>query len=122
MKQKKRICFSITCYSLFLYYLINGVNDQDIIICNYNVPDEIKKNVASISLPHISFVDGPKMAPLNSISGIIENITGYIKYFYGYIKLRIILFIKCFNKDVEVWGQTQPLRIHVLYIRKCLYD
>ena len=121
MKQKKRICFSITCYSLFLYYLINGVNDQDIIICNYNVPDEIKKNVASISLPHISFVDGPKMAPLNSISGIIENITGYIKYFYGYIKLRIILFIKCFNKDVEVWGQTHSPFAYMFYTYENAY-
>lgn len=121
MKQKKRICFAITCYSLFLYYLINGVNDDDIIICNYNVPNEIKQNIKNISLPKISFVDGPKMAPLNSIHGIIENITGYIKYFYGYLKLRTLLFIKCFNKDVEVWGQTHSPFAYMFYTYENAY-
>lgn len=115
MKKKKRICFSITSYSLFLYYLLNGVNDKDIIICTHNVPKEIKKNIKHVSLPYVGFVDGPKMAPLNSISGIFKNISGYCKYFYGYFKLRILLFVKCFNKDVEVWGQTHSPFAYMFY-------
>lgn len=115
MKKKIKINFSITSYSLFLYYLINNVNKEDIIICTHNVPKEIKKNINHISLPYVAFVDGPKMAPLNSIEGIFKNIIGYVRYFYGYLKLRTLLYFKCFNKDVEIWGQTHSPFAYMFY-------
>ena len=114
-KKTVKICFSITAYTLFLYYLLNGVNENDIIICTHNVPKKVKENIKHISLPQVGFVDGPKMAPLNTPKGILENIYGYCKYFYGYLKLRIILFIKCFNKNVEVWGQTHSPFAYMFY-------
>ena len=106
-KEKINVCLFITVYSFFLYLLMKGYNKKDIYIFADIFPKEISKNVKHIQLPEVSFVDGPKMAPLNSISGIIENIKGYCRYFYGYIKLRILLFIKTFNKEVEVYGHAQ---------------
>lgn len=119
--KKIRICFSITSYSLFLFYLINGINEENLIICTHNVPKEVKKNIKHIGLPFVTFIDGPKMAPLNSIKGIIDNILGYCRYFYGYIKLRIILFFKCFNKNVEIWGQTHSPFSYMFYTYENAY-
>lgn len=114
-KETKKIGVFITAYTLFLYYLINGVNEKDIIICTHNVPKKIKENIKHISLPYVSFNYGAKMAPLYSINGIFKNIIGYCKYFYGYLKLRILLFFKCFNKNVEVWGQTHSPFSYMFY-------
>lgn len=113
--KKRKICLTITSYNLFLYYLINGLNDNDIIICNHMVPKNVKKNIKHINLPFVAFIDGPKMAPTNTIKGIFENILGYCRYFYGYLKLRILLFFKCFNKDVEVWGQPHTPFSYIFY-------
>ena len=120
-KKTIKICFSITAYTLFLYYLLNGVNKNDIIICTHNVPEKVKRNIKHISLPQIGFVDGPKMAPINTPKGIFENIYGYCKYFYGYLKLRIILSFKCFNKNVEVWGQTHSPFAYMFYTYENAY-
>ena len=106
-KKKVNVCLFITVYSFFLYLLMNGYDETDIYIFADIFPKEISKNVKHIQLPAVSFADGPKMAPLNTIPGIFENIKGYCRYFYGYIKLRIILFIKTFNKEIEVYGHAQ---------------
>lgn len=106
-KEKINIGFFITVYSFFLYLLINGYNEKDIFIFTDLFPKEVSRNVKHIEVAHIGFIDGgPKMAPLNSIRGILENIIGYWKYFYGYLKLRILLFIKTYNKNVEVYGHA----------------
>ncbi len=105
-KEKINICLFITVYSFFLYLLINGYNEKDIFIFTDLFPKEVSKNVKHIQLPPISFKDGAKMAPLNSVEGIFENVIGYMRYFYGYLKLRILLFIKTLNKDVEVYGHA----------------
>ena len=114
-KEKINICLVNTIYSLFLYFLINGYNEKDIFIFTFLMPKEISKNIKHIQLPTVFFVDGPKMAPTNSIKGIIENIMGYCRYFYGYLKLRIILFVKTFNKDVAVYGHAQTPFSYMFY-------
>lgn len=114
-KEKINICLVNTVYSLFLYFLINGYNEQDIFIFTFLMPKEISKNIKHIQLPTVFFVDGPKMAPLNSIKGIFENIYGYCRYFYGYLKLRVILFVKTFNKEVAVYGHAQTPFSYMFY-------
>lgn len=115
VKEKRNICLVNTVYTLFLYFLIKGYNEDDIFIFNYLMPNEISNNVKHIQLPHISFVDGPKMAPLNSINGVMENILGYCRYFYTYLKLRILLFIKTFNKEVSVYGHAHTTFSYIFY-------
>ena len=105
-KNKKNICLVTTVYSFFLYLLINGYNENDIYIFTGWFRKEISKNVKHIQMPKLLF-KGKKFAELNSISGICKNIAGFAKYFYGYLKLRILLFIKTFNCDVEVYGHAQ---------------
>ena len=105
-KKKKNICLVTTVYSFFLYLLIKGYNEDDIYIFTAWFPREVSKNVKHIQLPPVQF-KGKKFAELNSISGIWENIIGFIRYFYGYLKLRILLFIKTYNCDVEVYGHVQ---------------
>lgn len=105
-KNKKNICLVTTVYSFFLYLLIKGYNENDIYIFTAWFPKEISKNVKHIQMPKVIF-RGKKFAELNSISGIYKNLVGFFKYFYGYLKLRILLFIKTFNCDVEVYGHAQ---------------
>lgn len=105
-KNKKNICLVTTVYSFFLYLLVKGYNEDDIYIFTAWFPKEISKNVKHIQMPAVIF-RGKKFAELNSLSGIYKNIVGFFGYFYGYIKLRILLFIKTFNCDVEVYGHAQ---------------
>lgn len=105
-KKKKNICIITSVYSFFLFLLIKGYNEDDIYIFTGWFQKEISKNVKHIKLPKVIF-RGKKFAELNSISGICKNIIGFFKYFYGYFKLRILLFIKTFNCDVEVYGHVQ---------------
>lgn len=105
-KNKKNICLVTTVYSFFLYLLIKGYDEDDIYIFTAWFPKEVSKNVKHIPLPPVHF-RGKKFAELNSISGIWENTIGFIRYFYGYFKLRILLFIKTYNCDVEVYGHVQ---------------
>lgn len=105
-KNKKNICLVTTVYSFFLYLLIKGYNEEDIYIFTAWFPKEVSKNVKHIQMPPVNF-RGKKFAELNSISGIWKNITGFSMYFYGYFKLRLLLFLKTFNYDVEVYGHVQ---------------
>lgn len=121
-KQKiKRICLVNISYSLFLYFLIKNYNDEDIFIFTSYFPETIANNLNHISTPHVAFVDGAKMAPLNSFKGIIDNIRGYIRYFYTYLKLRWFLTIKTFNKNVEVYGHAQTPFSFMFYENKDSY-
>lgn len=115
VKEEINICLVITVYSFFLYLLINGYNKKDIFIFTDLFPKEISKNVKHIEIPQIYFTNGAKMAPLNSIKGIYDNIIGYIKYFYGYIKLRILLFIKTYDKEVTVYGHAHIPLTYIFY-------
>lgn len=105
-KNKKNICLVTTVYSFFLYLLVKGYNEDDIYIFTAWFPKEISKNVKHIQMPAVIF-RGKKFAELNSLSGIYKNIVGFFGYFYGYLKLRILLFIKTFNCDVAVYGHAQ---------------
>lgn len=96
-----------SAYSYFLYLLLKGYNKDDFIIVHASFPKEISKNIHPTTMPFVAFKYGAKMAPTNSLKGILENIVGYLRYFYGYIKLRILFFIKTFHKEVEIYGHAQ---------------
>lgn len=106
-KEHKNICLVTTVYSFFLYLLIKGYNEDDIFIFTAWFPKEVSKNIPHIKTPPVGFTYGAKMYSTDSIKGILLNILGYCRYFYGYIKLRILLFIKTFNKNVSVYGHAQ---------------
>ncbi len=117
-KETQKICLVTTVYSLFLYFLINGFNKEDIFIFTSGFPESVAKNIKHIRTRDAYFREGPKMAPLNSISGIIKNITGYFNFFYSYIQLRILLFFKLYNKEVEVYGHAQTPFSFMFYENK----
>ena len=118
MKQHKNIGLFTSAYSYFLYLLIKGYDENDIIIVHASFPKEISNNIPNvIRMPFVSF-NGAKMAPINSVKGILENILGYSRYFYGYIKLRILLFIKTFNKDIDIYGHAQSPFAFMFYENK----
>ncbi|MER2014578.1 MAG: hypothetical protein ABS871_08145, partial [Methanobrevibacter sp.] len=121
MKKHKNIGLFTSVYSYFLYLLIKGYNEDDIIIVHASFPKEISKNIKSIRMPDAPFKYGPKMAPLNSINGIFKNIIGYCNYFYGYIKLRILLFIKTFGCEIEVYGHAQSPYSFMFYENENAY-
>lgn len=104
-----------TSYSFFLYLLKFGYDSEDLFIFTHIFPRDISKNVEHIQMPKVMFIDGPKMAPLNSIKGIFENIAGYFRYFYGYLKLRLILFLKKRKYDLEAYGHAQTPFSFIFY-------
>lgn len=106
-KEHRNICLVTTVYSFFLYLLIKGYDENDIYIFTGWFPKEVSKNIKHIQMPKVAFRDGAKMYPINSIKGILQNIFGYCKFFYGYLKLRILFFIKTFNKDIDIYGHAQ---------------
>lgn len=114
-KKEINICLVNTVYSLFLYFLINGYDENDIFIFTSYMPKEISDNIECIRLPHVAFVDGFRMDSLNSVRGILNNILGYSRYFYGYFKLRILIFIKTFNKNVKIYGHAQTPFSYMFY-------
>lgn len=105
-KKVKRICYVVSPYSFLIYLLKFGYNEEDIYIFDEAFPNYIAKNVNHILLPYLCFIDGPLMAPLNSLKGIYKNIVGYVKYFYHYTKLRLLLFNKTRGYDLEVYGHA----------------
>lgn len=116
-KNKKNICLITSLYSFFLYLLIKGHDENDIYIFTGWFPREVSKNVKHIQLPKVIF-RGKKFADLDSISGIGKNIAGFFKYFYGYLKLRILLFIKTINCDVEVYGHVQTPFSYIFFVNE----
>lgn len=106
-KEHRNVCLVTTVYSFFLYLLIKGYNKDDIFIFTAWFPKEVSKNIPHIQMPPVAFRYGAKMYSTDSISGIFKNIMGYLRYFYGYIKLRILFFIKTYNKDIDIYGHAQ---------------
>lgn len=96
MKAKKRICIVNTVYTLFLYYLICGFNDEDLFIFSSGIPEPIRNNINHVYFPENRYV------PITKEN--LKNKTINWKHVYSILKLRLILFIKTFNKNVEVYG------------------
>ena len=118
---RKRICYVTTSYALFLYLIKFGYNTEDIFIFTGSFPKDISKNLDHTTLPLINFADGPLFAPLDSIKGVGKNIVGYGKYFYGYLKLKTLLFRKTFRKEVSVYGHAHHTFSYMFYVNEDSY-
>ena len=101
-KKTRRICVVDTVYTLLLYYLICGIDEDDIFIMSGGIPKEIRKNIKHIYFPHFKHSDLPDS---NLILIMLKRLQIITKRAYGIIKLRIMLFFKTRNCDVEVYGQ-----------------
>ena len=102
LTKNRRICVVDTVYTLLLYYLICGINEDDIFIMSGGIPKEIRKNVKHIYFPHFKNDDIPNS---NLILIIFKRLQIIAKRTYGILKLRIMLFFKTRNCNVEVYGQ-----------------
>lgn len=104
---KKQINLGLftSVYSYFLYLLLKGYDENDIIIVHNTFPKEISKNINPIIVPvETTRYGGIKQSI--EVLGIKQMIKGLTTYVYNYLKLRILLFIKTFNKDVENYGHA----------------
>lgn len=101
-RKTKRICVVDTVYTLLLYYLICGIDEDDIFIMSGGIPKEIRKNIKHIYFPHFKHSDLPDS---NLILILLKRLQIIIKRAYGIVKLRIILFFKTRNCNIEVYGQ-----------------
>ena len=116
---KKRVNIGLftSAYSYFLFLLINGYNENDIIIVHDSFPNEISKNINPIIVPVVTFKYGSIKQSISKL-GIKQIITGFIKYFFNYLKLRIILFFKTFNKNVCVYGHAFSIYSFMFYVNE----
>lgn len=101
-KKIRRLCVVDTVYTLLLYYLICGINDEDIFIMSGGIPEEIRKNIKHIYFPHFKHDDIPDS---NLILIILKRLQIISKRVYGILKVRLLLFFKTRNYDIEVYGQ-----------------
>lgn len=91
-----------TVYTLLLYYLICGIDKDDIFIMSGGIPEPIRKNIKHIYFPHFKHMDANDSNFFKKIKSILVIIA---KRSYGIIKLRMLLFFKTRNCEVEVYGQ-----------------
>lgn len=91
-----------TVYSLFLYFLKFGYDSEDILILSSGIPIEVENNINHVYFPDIKLVGNKN----NIFVWFYKNFHNGLKLIYGIIKLRIRLFFKTRNKQVEVYGQA----------------
>ena len=101
----KRLCIIDTPYSLFLYFLICGVNKDDIFVMSNHISKDIRKNINPIYFPYNNFYSN------NSV----KNIFILIRLIFEVLRLRIILHFKTKNCNVEVYGHAHLLFSFPLY-------
>lgn len=105
----KRVCVIGTPFTLFYYFLIFGVNEEDIIITSYHIPESIRKNINHIYFP-ISVI-----LPYTSISNILINCIRFIKIVFYILILRIKLYKKTKGHNVKAYGHGHLVYSFPLY-------
>ena len=92
----RRICVVDTPYTLFLYFLICGYDENDIIVVSAGIPESIRKNFNHIYFPKFTYY------PLNMANIKLKKVS--YSRIYQILKLRSKLFFKTLNCAVEVYG------------------
>ena len=82
--KKRRICVVDTLYTLFLYFLICGYDENDIIVVSDGIPEAVRKNFKHIYFPKFQYV------PLNK-SNIKRRKISYNRI-YQILKLTTAMF------------------------------
>lgn len=100
----KRICVVDTAFSLLYYFLLFGVNEEDIIIMSDYIPKPIRDNINHIYFPF------NRLYPYDSIKHILIDLWLFIRLAYEILKLRIILHFKTKDYSVKAYGHG-----HLLY-------
>ena len=107
LKNIKRICVVDTVYTLFLYYLICGINENDIFIMSSGIPESIRKNINHIYFPPLKYKEYSNSSKILKIK---QRMTNICHRFYYILKIRLILFIKTKKNETEVYGHG-----HLIY-------
>lgn len=94
----KRICVVDTAFSLLYYFLLFGVNENDIIVMSEYVPKPIRDNINHIYFPI------NRIYPYDSIKHILIDLWLFIRLAYEILKLRIKLHNKTKGYDVKAYG------------------
>lgn len=97
------MCVVDSLYSLFLYYLICGINPDDLFIFSGGVAKSVRKNINHIYFIHYRNDDIPDS---NIIFRIFKRLVIILKRAYGITRLRLTLFFKTRNYNIEVYGQA----------------
>ena len=106
----KKICVVHTVYTLFLYFLINGVSSDDLFIFSSGIPKSVRKNIK-----HISFPFSPFNFKSNDslIKFVFANLGVCFKQLYGILKLRFRMFF--IKDDVSVYGHAHTQFSYMFY-------
>lgn len=106
----KRICTVDTVYSLFLYFLINGVSDDDLFIFSSGVPEDVRKNINHVYFPASRF---KFCADDNLIKFAVMNLGVCFRQLYGILKLRLLMLFV--GDDVEIYGHGHTQFSYMFY-------
>lgn len=106
----KRICTVDTVYSLFLYFLINGVSDDDLFIFSSGVPEDVRKNINHVYFPASRFKFN---ADDNLIKFAVMNLGVCFRQLYGILKLRLLMLFV--GDDVEIYGHGHTQFSYMFY-------
>lgn len=95
VKMTKRICTVDTVYSLFLYFLIKGVSDDDLFIFSSGVPEDVRKNINHV------------------IKFAVMNLGVCFRQLYGILKLGLLMLFV--GDDVEIYGHGHTQFSYMFY-------
>lgn len=106
----KRICTVDTVYSLFLYFLIKGVSDDDLFIFSSGIPEDVRKNINHVYFPASRFKFN---ADDNLIKFAVMNLGVCFRQLYGILKLRLLMLFV--GDDVEIYGHGHTQFSYMFY-------
>ena len=102
-KRNLRICVVDTVYTLMLYFIKFGFNDDDWFIVSTGIPKEIREKLNHYFFKNTKFHFSHKstIANLNK-----KNYRFNIKFLLEIVKFRCIYLLKTFNRNLEVTGHA----------------
>lgn len=102
-KKTIRICVFDTVYSIFLYLMKFGYNEDDYFIVSTGIPEETRNKLNHYFFPKPEFHYSTKKDEFVKFDKktTVPNLT----HIFRLLKLKTVLFFKTFNKNVEVYGQ-----------------
>lgn len=100
-KKERRICVVDSLYCLFLYFLICGIDENDIFVASERIPLPIRKKLNAIYFPQLNH-DFENMSFWPKKKKVISNVS---KRFYATLKVRCLIYLKTKNCHVKAYGQ-----------------
>ena len=105
----KRICVVDSPFTLYYYFLLFGVNDEDLFITSYNIPKHVRSNLNHIYFPIT------RIYPYDSLKHVLIDLLLFIRIAFEILILRIKLHSITKGHEIKALGHGHLLFSFPLY-------